>query len=73
MKERRCPDCDVALLPIKLIDQLGGASARIGLSFTTGADPKFSAWSGGVKNQDGTAQGFLCPQCDRVLLYAQRT
>lgn len=72
MKDRRCPDCDIELTPIKIIDQLGGSSARVGLSFTTGAKPKFSAWSGGVKNQEGAVHGFLCDQCDRVLWYAER-
>lgn len=66
-----CPDCQRPLTPIRVVDQLGGGVLREGLAYTREAEPKTSAWSGAVKNQDGLLQAYLCDGCQRVLFYAR--
>jgi hypothetical protein len=66
---RQCPSCEVSLVPIKVVDRAQGP-INVGFTYTID-DPKRSAWSGAIKNSVGVVQGYLCPQCDRVLFFAQ--
>jgi hypothetical protein len=65
---RVCPDCEVELVPIKVVDRAQGP-VNIGFAYSVDK-PKRSAWTGALKNSAGVVQGHLCPQCDRVLFYA---
>ena len=67
---KACPDCKTALTPIHIVDQRANGIIAVGFHYTRGAAPKTSAWSGKVKNSDGTVQGFLCDGCTRVVFYA---
>lgn len=71
MRNRSCPDCEEALTRISLVDQQGQGRTSVGLAFTADEEPRTSAWSGKLKNQAGTVQGWLCEGCSRVLMYAE--
>jgi len=71
MSARRCPGCDVDLTPIRIVDQLGQGRTDVGFAYTIADDPKTSAWSGKIKNREGTVHAYLCGTCSRVLLYAE--
>lgn len=63
--ERRCPDCDCPLEPIAMLDQFYFMSyGELRYSFTAGARRAFPRTS-------GTAKGWICPECQRILLYGE--
>ncbi len=69
--ERACPDCDVPVRPIRVLDHQGGAAARVGFAYVLEGEPKMGLWKAEVKNRDGDVHAFLCESCQRVLWYAQ--
>jgi len=67
---KTCPDCQVPLNPIKIVDQKGHGLVDVGFHYTRSKHPKTSAWSGKMTNSEGTIQAYLCDGCGRVLFYA---
>lgn len=65
---KTCPDCSTALESIQIFDR----------GFLDGEHDGFGYALGGARRtlfkgpqHAGTVQGWLCPDCSRVLLYAQ--
>lgn len=71
--ERTCPDCKLSLKRIELVDHQGGSSPHVGLAYVFDEKPRLSAFRGELTNRAGVVHGYLCPQCQRVLLYATPT
>ena len=69
MPQRQCPDCKTELGRIKLLDNAGDQGWREGLAYTR-SDAKRSFW--GRYPDLGTIHAWLCPDCGRTLLYAER-
>jgi hypothetical protein len=68
---RRCPDCQVGLARINVVDR--GARAYVGFDFTIDHEaPRLGPFDK-VVNASGVVHGYLCPSCDRVLFYAAKT
>lgn len=64
---QRCPDCDVLLSPIRLLQGATG-QARGELAYAP-ADAKPSLWNAAFPVA-GSIRALLCAECGRVLLYA---
>ncbi len=67
MAPRKCPDCDCSMEAIRLIDK--AYYPRHATLEYTGGDDHRGVWLGRFPIQ-GQIDACLCPQCDRVLLYA---
>ena len=70
--QRDCPECKIALRPIKLLDatNLGlgfNGSGHVELSYAA-PDATRSSFLGVIERQ-GTVRGLICPTCGRILLY----
>jgi hypothetical protein len=65
---RQCPDCAVPLEHIKLLDR-NYRSIEDGLFYTTHS-AKRRLWDGNY-TEAHQIQGFICPQCGRLLLYGE--
>jgi hypothetical protein len=73
MPRQNCPECETELQPIKIIDATSpGPSdkgiAHVELSYSS-PDAKPSFFSHAIK-REGTLKATMCPNCGRVLLYA---
>ena len=69
---RKCPDCNVPLLPIQIVDMMGQHGVESGLTFLSkGSEAQVSIFKTEVANRQGKVHGYLCGECDRVQLYAQ--
>jgi len=73
MPRHACPDCNVELQLIKIIDATSPGPhhkgiAHVELSYSS-PDAKPSFFLHEIK-REGTVQAKLCPQCGRILLYA---
>jgi hypothetical protein len=72
-----CPDCSVALQPIKLIDATGGPGRdnqglqHVELSYAA-PDASRGLFLGKIPRL-GVVTGLICPQCGRILLYGEQT
>jgi hypothetical protein len=69
-----CPDCGTQLQPIKLVDAtervFGDGAYRVNLSYAAqDAEAPLGGFLGGIAPQ-GNVYGRICPQCGRILLYA---
>lgn len=71
MSVRLCPDCKTELTPIHVLDDVGRHGHRDGLMYAL-ASAKRSLWTGEYP-MEGMLHGFLCRDCGRVLLYAERS
>lgn len=74
MLRTTCPDCEVELQPIKILDATSSGPcdtgiAQVELAYSTPESEK-SFFLHEIK-REGTIQGKLCPQCGRILLYAK--
>jgi hypothetical protein len=65
---RQCPDCAVPLERIKLLDR-NYRSIEDGLFFTTPSAKR--RFLDGNYTEAQEIQGFICPQCGRLLLYGE--
>ncbi|MEC7241909.1 MAG: hypothetical protein VXW32_11820 [Myxococcota bacterium] len=69
---RSCPDCQVPLLPIQIVDMMGQHGVESGLTFLSkDSEAQVSIFKTDVANRKGKVHGYLCNKCERVLLYAQ--
>ena len=73
MSRNTCPDCEVELQAIKIIDATSpGPSdkgiAHVELSYSA-PDAKPSFFQHAIK-REGTVEAKVCPKCGRILLYA---
>jgi len=69
VSRRDCPDCRSRLVPIKLIVGLGTQGHSASLKYAA-PDAKQSRWTG-LYPTEGEIGAVMCPQCGRVLLYAE--
>ena len=77
--KRQCPDCDVKLVPIKILDstESGGifSDETVGYEHVLLAYAAEDAERSSMLHtfpQMGHIQGMLCPKCGRVLMYAMQ-
>ena len=74
--EPNCPDCEVELQRIKLIDATqgpgwdNGGHGHIELSYAA-SDASRSLFLGKI-DREGVVGGRLCPACGRILMYAEK-
>ena len=69
---RSCPDCQVPLLSIQIVDMMGQHGVTSGLTFLSKeSEAQVSIFKTDVANRKGKVNGYLCNKCERVLLYAQ--
>jgi hypothetical protein len=72
-----CPDCAVAMQPIKLLDATGGPGwdnegrQHIELAYAA-PDAARSSFMGNIQRL-GVVKGLICPQCRRIALYGEPT
>jgi len=75
---RQCPDCKTHLEPIKILDatagpngfgQYKGGALHIQLSYA--APDAQPSWFTRTIQREGIVQGYICPQCARILLYGE--
>ena len=65
---KTCPDCRCALHQVKLLDTYGPGTLFAEPRYTTpDAAPKLFR---GMPIS-GTVKGWICPQCNRILLYGE--
>ena len=68
-----CPDCNVELEPIKLIDatekNFQEGCFRVDLTYAA-RDTKAPLFFGGIQPK-GKVEGNICPKCGRILLYGR--
>jgi len=62
-----CPDCNVPMLPIHVIDRGYMDQPHKGLMYSISG--KKQSWFKGLK-LDGTIQAMMCEECKRVLFSA---
>lgn len=76
--ERLCPDCKTPLEAIKILDatagpngfgQYKGGAQHIQLSYA--APEAQPSWITRTIQREGIVQGYICPQCARILLYGE--
>lgn len=67
-----CPDCCIELQPIVIIDRsrLNELVSHDGQLAYASPEAKPSFWTREIPAA-GNVAGFACPQCGRILLYAQ--
>jgi len=68
---RQCPDCRVELVPISV--NTSGSNYLSRFPFVVGdRKPRNFTFFGLLKNDIGQLGAFLCPECGRVLWYAEK-
>jgi hypothetical protein len=65
--DRKCPDCDRQMHPIKLIDKTGRMDRQTDLEYAL-PEAKRSFWLG-LLPVAGVVAACMCDGCGRILLY----
>ncbi len=68
-EDRTCLRCNVALVPVNVVDR-SGPKLYIGLAYTTDRAAETSLWSGAMTNAAGVLRAHICPKCQLVAWYA---
>jgi hypothetical protein len=68
--KKTCPDCECALEQVKLL-AAGGSSWATGSFDLRYTAPQSSQGAQGGTPDPKAVQGWICPECNRILLYGQ--
>lgn len=75
---KNCPDCNVELEPIQMIDSGSGpnpagypAGGAMHVQLSYAAPDAKPSWLIGAIKREGVVKGYLCGGCGRILLYGE--
>ena len=71
-KRTNCPDCEVELRPIKLLDATNQGMGSEGVGHVEqayAAENAQASWYTQTVPKSGTVKAKICPECGRIILF----